>query len=214
MDLTHPEDLAWMTNDDPERSTAGDADGDDSGVDDPAPAGHNPTFGAAAADANASLTPNDKVDTPDGRGVILDVHEGEFTFKGEQYEPGDGKLFIVATEDGSDVYSRDEISASRWTTGVDDPASDISQDTVNVAAGSASRTTMADVLSFLTGESPDIGWTSYPPTWQKADVPARLILLDAWASMEASFTGCMEEIDNREICASMKDEVYGWERWR
>lgn len=92
-----------------------DDDPEDDGIDDPAPDGHNPTFGMEAADADAALTSNDKVATPDGRGIILDVHENEFTFKGDTHEPDDGKLFTVRTEAGADIYTRDEISASRWT---------------------------------------------------------------------------------------------------
>jgi len=54
----------------------------------------------------AALTESDPVTTPDGRGVIVDVHDGEFEFQGDTYQPDDGTLYVVATEAGADVYER------------------------------------------------------------------------------------------------------------
>lgn len=71
-----------------------------------------------------------------------------------------------------------------------------------------------ELLSVPGVDDPGIGWDSFPDSWEKADEPARLILLDAWSSMQGTFTGCMAEVGSRRLCASMKDEVLGTERWR
>lgn len=63
-------------------------------------------------------------------------------------------------------------------------------------------------------EDPGIGFDSWPDSWEKADEPARLIALDAWSSMGATFTGCMAEIGSKRICAAFKDSMLGTERWR
>lgn len=68
-------------------------------------------------------------------------------------------------------------------------------------------------------EDPGVGWSDYPPSWEKAEKPARLILLDAWTSLGGTFTTCRADMVGdisrpSRFCASMKDEVLQTERWR
>jgi len=67
--------------------------------------------------------------------------------------------------------------------------------------------------------TPGLGFKSWPDSWVKADKPARLIALDAWTSMGASFRGCVREMRGnvvapKRFCASFKDEIYGTTYWR
>lgn len=71
-----------------------------------------------------------------------------------------------------------------------------------------------ELLSVPGVDDPGVGFDSWPDSWEKADEPARLILLDAFSSMGGTFTGCVSEVGSRRLCAAMKDEVLGTERWR
>lgn len=73
---------------------------------------------------------------------------------------------------------------------------------------------MDELLTVPGVDDPGIGFDSWPDSWEEADEPARLIALDAWSSMGATFTGCVSEIGSRRICAAFKDEMLGTERWR
>ena len=160
----------------------------------------------------AALTESDPVTTPDGRGVIVDVHDGEFEFQGDTYQPDDGTLHVVATEAGADVYERSELEEEDWTEEVDTGSPEDLQEAAlaaDYAALSAPASDPAAVEALL-----DTGFDSWPDSWKDADVPARLIALDAWTSMEASFSGCMSEIGDAEVCAAFKDEVLQWTGWR
>jgi len=69
-------------------------------------------------------------------------------------------------------------------------------------------------------DDPGVGWDSYPDSWEESEKPNRLILLDAWTSFNPpSFRGCRREMRGKirrvnSFCASMKDELYGYEGWR
>lgn len=70
-------------------------------------------------------------------------------------------------------------------------------------------------------DDPGVGWDEYPDSWEESEQPNRLILLKAWASMGGTWRGCFREMSTnmtpkgaRKLCSSMKDEVYGTERWR
>lgn len=160
----------------------------------------------------AALTESDPVNTPDGPGVIVDVHQEEFEFQGDTYQPEDGTLFVVATEAGAGVYERDELEEEDWTADIDTGSPENLQEAALSDSYAALSTPPSDpeaVEALL-----DTGFDSWPDSWQDADVPARLIALDVWRSMEASFKSCMTEIGDAEICAAFKDEVLQWTGWR
>jgi hypothetical protein len=158
----------------------------------------------------ASLTESDPVTTPDGRGVIVDVHEGKFEFQGDSYEP-DTTLYVVATEEGAGVYEADELKEEDWTEDIDTGG----PEDLEEAALAADYAALADPFSAEEVEALlDVGFDSWPDSWEDADIPARLIALDAWTSMEASFTGCMSEIGDARVCAAFKDEMLQWTGWR
>lgn len=59
----------------------------------------------------------------------------------------------------------------------------------------------------------------WPKSWKKADKPARLIAMDAWIDMGASFRGCRRSMvksmsNPNRFCASYKDAIYGHTYWR
>jgi hypothetical protein len=158
----------------------------------------------------AGLAETDPVTTPDGRGVIVDAHEDEFEFAGESYQP-DGTLYVVATEEGADVYESDDLEAEDWTTDIGTGG----PDDLEEAALAGDYAALADPFDADEAEALlDVGFDSWPDSWEDADVPARLIALDAWTSMEASFTGCMKEIGDAGVCAAFKDEILQTTGWR
>lgn len=59
----------------------------------------------------------------------------------------------------------------------------------------------------------------WPESWKKSNKPARLIALDAWQSMGASFRGCRRSMvksmsNPNRYCARFKDTIYGHTYWR
>lgn len=68
-------------------------------------------------------------------------------------------------------------------------------------------------------DDPEVGWSSFPDSWEESEKPARLILLDMWTTVGGTFTGCVSRLSGRigridRFCAATKDEVLGTERWR
>lgn len=68
-------------------------------------------------------------------------------------------------------------------------------------------------------DDPHVGWDGWPASWEKSEKPARLIFLDMWTSVGATFTTCRAEFSGRvsrpsRFCASAKDEALRTERWR
>lgn len=167
-------------------------------------------YGAELAD---ELRENEPVTTPDGRGVIVETHDDEFEFQEETYTPENGPLYIVATEAGADVYGEGDLEPSDWPEEVDSkPPGDVVG--AKLAAGYADLADPHDPEAVAELVTPGVGFDSWPDSWEQSDTPARLIALDAWTSMEASFTGCMKEIGDRRICAAFKDEMLQWTGWR
>jgi hypothetical protein len=68
-------------------------------------------------------------------------------------------------------------------------------------------------------EELDVGFSSWPDPWKEADEPARLLALDAFQSMGASFDGCVREMRGevrspKRFCGAFFDEIYGTTEWR
>jgi hypothetical protein len=169
-------------------------------------------------DAFASLTGNDTryeagdwVDTPDGKGLVDDaVQEG--TVDGMEAS-SDSPVYAVIMLDEATVnfYRAGDLEAAEGPdVDVDDPAADIPE--ANSTTG-----TLAGWLDILGADITANDW-SMPPSWRKSSAPSRVILLDAWSSMGAQFdcggACCMGELKSERLCAAMKDEALGTERWR
>ena len=149
----------------------------------------------------------DVVDTPDGMGIVVEVRTEEFEGPdGSDVEATeDSPAYVVGLEDEDKpvgVYTASDLSEGDFPdTGVEDPASDVQGSDVNANVG-------------VVGND----W-SMPRSWREADTPARLILLDAWSSMNGQFdcggACCMGTLKSPRLCGAMKDEVLGgWTGWR
>lgn len=178
---------------------------------------------AAGITAAADVEEGDKVLVDGERGVVAEVRtDGSFEGPdGEEYDPsGEEPVYIVATESGAVVSDGSDLTAEDWTTDQDDPKGQLADHVVDAEASDPS--TDDDV----TLEAGPTDW-DYPESWEESDVPARLILLDAWSSMGGQFdcesgTCCkgtmmssgMSDRASDQFCASMKDRVLMWEGWR
>jgi len=160
-------------------------------------------FGVESLDTRYSE--GDVVQTPQGIGVISGVFTSNPTEDVDASE--NSPAYAVALKDariGSEFYKASQLSESELPdTGLDNPTEDIEA--------------MADVFSATGAKYEALDWTM-PESWRESDVPARVILLDAWSSMGGQFdcggACCMGDLRDEELCASMKDEVLGTEAWR
>jgi len=165
---------------------------------------------------------SDPVQTPQGFGIVTEVRTEDFEGKNGTVEASESSpTYVVGLQDarvGVEFYSASELSPGELPeTDVENPVGDATEQAANASL-------VDNALRRLGLTAND--WTM-PPSWRKADTPARLILLDAWSSMGGQFDCnggcCMGEMlssgmSNRaasQFCASMKDEVLGgWEGWR
>lgn len=156
----------------------------------------------------------DVVSTPDGLGVVSDVldasdiEEGE-SVQGTDLDPREQDVYVVAlVSGGHGFYTSDEVSPDSFDVEQPEEASEA------ILSANASRVPAWMPLRnlFISND-----W-SMPESWVESERPARLILLDAWASMGAQFSCgggcCMGELHSEELCASMKTAVLGTELWR
>lgn len=154
-------------------------------------------------------------------GIVLEVHTEPFEVPGtgEQTDAStDSPVYVVALEDSgigpmraSDLEMAEEDALRPDDADVEDPTEAVSD---------------ADLAAFARPDDdgieeldPGVGWDDYPDSWEESDRPARLILLDMWLDMNASFTGCVREMrgrirDPEGFCGKTKDQVYGTEAWR
>lgn len=146
----------------------------------------------------------DIVNTPDGDGVVVAV----WTDSWEDVEASeDSPAYTVALVDGGfDHYQASDLEATEF-----DTPDDVEPVEEAKAANDVMSATMSDA------ELDTLDWTM-PDSWRESTKPARLILLDAWASMGGQFDCgggcCMGELKSERLCAAMKDEVLGTEEWR
>jgi len=165
--------------------------------------------------AETRYSEGDKVELDDGsRGVVVEVRMATFDGPdGSEVDASeDSPAYIVATEDGAEAVTASELVGSDWSTDRDDPDTELAD---GVAGQSAEGRL----------EAGPTDW-DFPESWKESDIPARLILLDAWSSMGGQFDcggGCckgtmmksgMGDRASDQFCASMKDRVLLWEGWR
>lgn len=161
-------------------------------------------------------------------GAVVAVMTEDFTVPvGDEDEDDvsasdDSPVYVVAREtQGFDTFQASALS------GGEIPAHDADVDDMSEAEVEASYADLdsnVDPNSKTGGEvlrilEKDVGWDRYPPSWRNSNIPARVIFLDAWTSMGATFRGCVAEMTGevatpRDFCASMKDEALGTLRWR
>lgn len=186
--------------------------------------------------AELELSEGDWVTYGDGkRGVVIATFDSTFTWPtGEddemEVEVAEGETWaIVARESGgSKPFPESELTASDGPTIPDDVgASDLEDAELAQVYYVASdpheieelQTARAELVSVPGVESGNIGFDSWPPSWRKSAKPGRVIALDAWTSMGATFRGCVAEMQTsmarpQRFCAAFKDEMLGTERWR
>lgn len=173
-------------------------------------------------EALAEFSEGDTVEVDGSRGVVVEVVSEEMEFKGETIGDGDEAVYIVADEDGSTVATAADLESSDWTgefeTGDAEDLSDAEAMAIYADMAHPSARDGLEALaetSDVSGvEALDVGFDSWPDSWEDATTPARLIGLKAWAKMGGSFRGCMTEIGNAEICAAFKDEILQTTSWR
>lgn len=158
----------------------------------------------------------DPVDTPNGRGVVVAVAtepiEGEDaegvaqTVEASEESP----TYLVVVEDGrvgSDFYKADELEDAEIETDVENPTEDLER---------MNEDEWEIVMRGLFVANSD--WNP-PRSWRQAEKPARLIAIDAFISMGASFDGCVREMRGsvttpNDFCGAFLDYIYGHPYWR
>jgi PBSX family phage portal protein len=137
--------------------------------------------------ASAQFKEGDVVDYGDGnRGVIVGVKTSDFEAPTEEGE-------TIEVDDGGTIYV---VARASGGFGYFEPR-ELSR---SEFSESGDPSELKESMQKAQFELPD-GWT-------------RATLLDAWSSMGGSFTGCMDTLDDEEMCASMKDTVLGTTYWR
>lgn len=146
----------------------------------------------------------DVVQTPQGVGVVSGVWTSSWSSDGTEVEASSSSpAYTVALKDsrvGSEHYKASQLSSGEIETDVDDPVADAEA--------------LASIL--LADESTDweaLNWNN-PDSWEDADVPARVIALDAWSSMGGTFRGARQELGSNRLAAAFKDYILQWEGWR
>lgn len=170
------------------------------------------------ARTNERYSAEDKVRTPDGRGVVIEVlTEGfqteEMIVEASEIHP----KYVVVTESEEKphgIYTQEQLEAEDWDSGVEDPVGDLRD------SGPEERKNalVAKLEEILARENQD-GHFTWPESWRESDKPARLIALDAWVSMGGSVSRCMREmkgeiVDPARFCADFADRLYQWDYWR
>ncbi len=171
---------------------------------------------------NQQYEEEDKVNTPDGRGFVVDVLTEGFDVEGEEKVEAseESPTYVVVIEDENKAfgyYKADDLEKEDWDSGVEDPVSDLKEvgdeDRENIL-----KVRIEEVLAAVRKNQE--GHFTWPESWRKSDKPARLIAMDAWLSMGASgVSSCIrtmrgEVASPERFCADFADRLYQWEYWR
>lgn len=173
---------------------------------------------------NQQYEEEQKVRTPDGRGVIVDVLTEGFEAEGEDVEASESSpTYVVVTESEDKpfgYYKADVIEAEDWNAGVEAPEEDLKEEG-GEDRENALRIRLERALAALSGREnvAGDGRFTWPESWRESDKPARLIALDAWVSMGGSVDACIVEMrgeiaDPGRFCADFADRLYMWDYWR
>jgi len=167
-------------------------------------------------------------------GIITGVVEGPLDWPtGEEEtetvgEDGETVYVVARASGGSKPFTADEIEETDREEVIDtdevpeEPEQDL--DDAEMAVGyhmvperrvaELHDRSVEELINVPGVDDPGVGFDDWPPSWEKADEPARMIALDAWSSMGSTWKGCMAEIGSRRLCSAFKDEILGTERWR
>jgi len=143
-----------------------------------------------------ALGEGDIVELPSGDigGIIM---EGGEDVQIEDEPVGEGEVVVAyGDRQGYEIVDVDELSEGE----IDTPDNADPEDLTQVSANEYTAN--------------DVGFDSWPDSWEESDIPARIIALDAWSSMGGTWRGCFSEIGDAEICSAFKDEMLGTTAWR
>jgi len=156
----------------------------------------------------------DVVDTPDsGVGVIAGAVAEDQTAPDDSDLPDieaspDSPTYVVVTEDESQGMSLLK-------------ASDLEMTEIEAEVDALDTTKEAAAMAELAPDDSEIAELDFtmPESWRESDTPARVIALDAFASMGGSFDGCVRSMRDAvsspdALCGSFLDSVLGYEAWR
>lgn len=163
-----------------------------------------------------------KVETPDGRGVIVEVLRSGFETDEVSVEASEEEPKVIVVTENEDkpwgVYALGEIEQTEWDSGVENPEKDMSEE------GESRENIIVRIekgLAYALGREnvAGDGRFMWPKSWRKSEKPARLIALDAWISMGGSVSACIREMkgdvaDPGRFCADFADRLYQWDYWR
>lgn len=196
----------------------------------PDPQSAGGTMSESRQAGNARISEGDKVYVDGSQAVVAGLITTNFTdHEGNDVSASDNDpAVVVATvDDGMKIVALDEIERKSWSVSVDSKES-LEEQAANSIIGNAyeQMDEPHDIADFYLAfndipgiDDPGVGFDNWPPSWRKADEPARLIALDAWASMGGTFRGCVREVRSKmarhnAFCAAFKDEIFQTEAWR
>jgi len=151
---------------------------------------------------------------PRGVGVVTDVLTSTVETEERTVDASDtSPTYVVLVEDGRvgvETFKASELKQTDFNTPVDNPPGTLAE---NYDSSGAILDRLADWLS---AENTTF---QYPESWRESDTPARVIALDAFASMGGSFDGCVREMRGEirnpdAFCADFMDRLVGNEFWR
>ena len=172
------------------------------------------TSDSATANANR-YSEGDEVSTPQGVGVVADVLTSAVENDETTVEASEGSpTYVVVVEDGRvgyETYKAEDIHSTTIETDVDEP-------TQRLADEEETANAFGNLLKIL---APNLTANDFdvPPSWRQSSTPNRIIALKAFASMGASFDGCVREMRGEvaspdRYCGAFLDYVIGNPYWR
>lgn len=158
-------------------------------------------------------------------GVVTDIYENDISWP-ERDEDISGSasspIYIVSVaEGGSRPFKASDIAMAgsdvfkpEGEADVEDPVESAKDESEELAAEMEEFSDVEELTSIPGVDDPGVGWDDYPDSWEDAERPARIIFLDMWSSVGASFTGAKQEFGSDRMAASTKDTALGTEQWR
>jgi hypothetical protein len=172
--------------------------------------------------ANQYEPGKDIVDTPEGKGLVVEVltetktiDEDAEGVPDEIEASADSPTYVVTLAETSGppigFFKASDLEATEVNADVEPVDSLDEEEAAAIANGECP-----------TGEDAELAGGSWSPpeSWRKADVPARLIALDAFQSMGGDFDGCEREMRGsvrtpQQFCGAFMDYVFGgYDYWR
>jgi len=172
-------------------------------------------------------------------GFVFDKNTEDFSWENEAgdgsitVEVGDDPVYVVgmaATEGGAHPFYAEDLEPADRDEVLGDLDVDADPEQVDeemsardpLPAGGAvayDAAELEEVGEVTPVSKNDMGRPPWPDSWKESDKPARLIAMDAWASMDASFTGCTRSMKKsmanpNRFCAAFKDHLYMTTYWR